>query len=160
MSVHGIISPPPLLTYLRCLHFLQGCDVCAGAEKGDVFCRGLKIRKHTAACSSGEGISLVQSQLPASAPERRLLPQAEVEFFRPHPLGSLVSLSQSLQSLTIMRKLLPIANLNPSPPIHSFLVTIFSDLGAPPLDVQYGMKQLDKAAALGHSAGSIPSNPL
>lgn len=80
--------------------------------------------------------------------------------FWPHPLSSLVSLSQSLQSLTIMRKLLPIAELNPSPPIHSFLLLIFSDLGAPPLDVQYGMKQFDKAAALGHSAGSIPSNPL
>lgn len=159
MSVHGISALPHCEHISDVYTFFRACDVCAGAEKGDVLCRGLKIRKYMAACSSGQGISLVQSQLPASAPERRPLPQAEMEFFWPHPLSSLVSLSQSLQSLTITRKLLPIAELNSSPPIHSFLLIIFSDLGAPPLDVQYGMKQSDKAAALGHSADSIPSNP-
>lgn len=48
-----------------------------------------------------------------------------------------------------MRQFPPIANLNPSPPSHSLVLTIFPEPGAPPLVLQYGMKRFDKVAALG-----------
>lgn len=78
------------------------------------------------------GLPLIQSHLPASDPDCGLLPQAQMGVFLLRPLSTLVSLNHSLQSLTVTRKLLPMANLNPSPPVHSRLPALFWGWGGLP----------------------------
>lgn len=87
-----------------------------------------------------------------------LLPQAQMGVFLPRPLSTLVSLKHSLQSLTVTRKLLPTANLNPSPPAHSRLPALFWGRGSPLFAVRCGVKRADTASALS-VAGSITSSP-
>lgn len=108
------------------------------------------------------GPPLVQSHPPASAPDCGLLPRAQMGMFLPGPLSTLVSLKRSLQSLTVTRKLLPMANLNPSPPVHSRHPALFWGRwgrgGAPLFAVWCGVKRADTASALS-VAGSSASSP-